>query len=174
MRKYIISALLLCATVIAAQGQQKGHFILGGGPEYIFGKEDVPSTLMYSLEAGISYNILESLRLSGSLGGFRSVMSFYKEGRQAQTGNGPMVKLGASYIFLPNGRYISPAASFGAGYRATIPPKEDVKTTDGFFLEAGMGADINIGGLRLNISVKAAMTQALNPAAGISLSVLLP
>lgn len=173
MKRYIISALLLCATVIAAQGQQKGHFILGGGPEYIFGNEGVPSTLMYSLEAGISYNILESLRLSGSLGGFRSVMSFYKEGRQAQTSNGPMVKLGASYIFLPNGRHISPAASFGAGYRATIPPDEDVKT-DGFFLEAGMGADINIGGLRLNISVKAAMTQALNPAAGISLSVLLP
>lgn len=173
MKRHIISALLLCATVIAAQGQQKGHFILGGGPEYIFGKEGGPSTLMYSLEAGISYNILESLRLSGSLGGFRNVMSFYKEGRQAQTGNGPMVKLGASYIFLPNGRYISPAASFGAGYRVTIPPEKDVKT-DGVFLEAGMGADINIGGLRLNISVKAAMTQALNPAAGISLSVLLP
>lgn len=173
MRKYIISALLLCTTVIAAQGQQKGHFILGGGPEYIFGKEGGPSTLMYSLEAGISYNILESLRLSGSLGGFRSVMSFHKEGRQAQTGNGPMVKLGASYIFRPNGRYISPAISVNAGYRATIPPEKDVKT-DGVFLEAGMGADINIGGLRLNISVKAAMTQALNPAAGISLSVLLP
>ena len=173
MKRHIISALLLCTTVIAAQGQQKGHFILGGGPEYIFGKEGGPSTLMYSLEAGISYNLLESLRLSGSLGGFRSVMSFHKEGRQAQTGNGPMVKLGASYIFLPNGRNISPTASFGAGYRATIPPEKDVKT-DGFFLEAGMGADINIGGLRLNISVKAAMTQALNPAAGISLSVLLP
>ena len=173
MKRHIISALLLCTTVIAAQGQQKGHFILGGGPEYIFGKEGGPSTLMYSLEAGISYNLLESLRLSGSLGGFRSVMSFHKEGRQAQTGNGPMVKLGASYIFRPNGRYISPAASVGAGYRVTIPPEKDVKT-DGFFLEAGMGADINIGGLRLNISVKAAMTQALNPAAGISLSVLLP
>lgn len=167
--KRTVLVLILCLVSLHVKCQQKGHFIIGGGPEYVFGKGtwSSPSIMMYSLEAGISYNLLESLRLSGSLGGFRSVMAT----------NGPMVKLGADYVFLPNSKYINPTISINAGYRIAMPPKEDERLEnrlEGFFLEAKTGADINIGGLKLNLSVKAALTQALRPAAGLSMHVLLP
>lgn len=167
--KRTVLVLILCLVSLHVKCQQKGHFIIGGGPEYVFGKGtwSSPSIMMYSLEAGISYNLLESLRLSGSLGGFRSVMAT----------NGPMVKLGADYVFLPNSKYINPTISISGGYRTAMPPKEDERREnklEGVFIEAAVGADITIGGLKLNLSAKAALTQALRPAAGLSIHVLLP
>lgn len=177
MKKHFL-ALLLCLVSFSAISQQKGHFILGGGTEIILGSGtgDSPSTLMYALEAGIAYNILESLRVTGTLGGFRSVMSFDNEGWQGESANGPMIRLGAQYLFLPEERKLRPLASLSAGYRLRIPPEADSpgRKVQGAFLTAEIGADLLLGGLRLGISVTGELTQSLRPAAGINLRVMLP
>ena len=177
--KRTILILILFLFSLQAKSQQKGHLILGGGPEFVWGQGtwNNPSLLLYSLEAGISYNLLESLRLSGSLGGFRSVTAFFKDGSQAETTNGPMIKIGAGYVFRPNNKYISPTISISGGYRTAMPPKEDERREnklEGVFIEAAVGADITIGGLKLNLAAKAALTQALRPAAGLSIHAFVP
>ena len=96
--------LLLSLSILSGQAlcQQKGHFLLEGGPSVIIGTgtKESPSTLFYALEAGISYDILESLRLTGTIGGFRSVMTITGNGWRADTSNGALFRLGAQYLFL--------------------------------------------------------------------------
>lgn len=180
MKKHILALFLCLLSMSTALCQQKGHFLLGGGTSVIFGSES-PSILMYSLEAGISYNILESLRLTGTLGGFRSVMSFGDDGWQPQTANGPLARIGADYLFLPEGSAFRPSASLSVGYRLRVPPGADSPgltgppvRADGAFLTAGIGADICVGGLCLSIALTGELTSTLHPAAGIKLMVLLP
>ena len=177
MKKHLLT-LLLCFLSTCALCQQRGHFLLGGNTSVIFGAgtTDNPSTLFYTLEAGISYDILERLRLCGTLGGFRSVMSFSNEGWMAETANGPMVRLGADYLFSMPWKHLRPSASLSAGYRLRIPPVADARASrpDGAFLQAAIGTDFLVGGLCLNLSLKGELTGQLNPAAGLSLTVFMP
>ena len=125
----------------------------------------------HTLEAGISYDLLEHLRLTGGFGGFRSVMTFYEGVKQYESANGPLLWLGADYLFLPEGKAIRPSASLNLGYRLAIPRASN--SAEGAFLHAALGADFHLGGLSLNLSLTAELTQALRPAAGISLRILI-
>lgn len=180
MRKHLLALALCLASMTSAFCQQKGHFILGGGTCVIFGTGS-PSVLMYSLEAGISYDILESLRLTGTLGGFRSVISFGDDGWQPQTANGPLARIGADYLFLQEDSTFRPSASLSVGYRLRVPPGADSPglagppvRADGAFLMAAVGTDVRIGSLCLSIALTGELTATLRPAAGIKLMVLLP
>lgn len=180
LMKKLLPALLLCLLSYTATCQQKGHFILDGGTSVIIGDKK-PSVLMYSLEAGISYDLLQRLRLKGSIGGFRNVMSFDRTGWIPETANGPLVRLGADYILLPEDKRFRPLASFSAGYRLRIPPEADSSAMegipvqpDGAFLCAALGADIRIENLTLGFSVTGELTHSLRPAAGVSIRILLP
>jgi hypothetical protein len=173
MKRYLLT-LFLCLLGVQAFCQQKGHFLLGGGTSCIFGDgtADNPSNLMYSLEAGISYDLLENLRLTGGIGGFRSVMTFYGGEKQYESANGPLIWLGADYLFLPEGKAIRPSASLSIGYRRAIPRASN--SADGAFLHTSIGTDFHLGGLSLNLSLTAELTQALHPSAGLGVKVLLP
>ena len=178
MKKHLLT-LLMCLVSLTGLCQQRGHFILGGGTSVIFGKGsyDSPSNLFYTLEAGITYDILEQLRLHGTLGGFRSVMSFTDRGWSPETANGTMARIGASYLFPLPWKHLRPSASLSAGYRLRVPPEADSSITtrpDGAFLQAGIGTEILLGGLLLDISLTAELTGQLRPAAGLKLAVLLP
>jgi hypothetical protein len=173
MKKYLLT-LFLCLISIESFCQQKGHFIVGGGASCIFGSgtaED-PSNLMYTLDAGISYDLFEQLRLTGGFGGFRSVMTFYGKYRQYESVNGPLVWIGADYLFLPEGKVIRPSATMSLGYRRAIPRASN--SAEGAFLHTTFGADFHLGGLSLNLSLTAELTQALRPSAGLGVKVLLP
>ena len=176
--KKLLSALFLC--LLTATGQQKGHFILGGGPSVIIGTQKA-SVLMYSLEAGISYNLLESLRLTASLGGFRSVMSFDRNEWTPESANGPMVSLGADYLFLRETKRFRPLVSLSTGYRLRIRPGNVSEGTavkpvraDGAFLTAALGGDLRIGGLCMGIALTGHLTGSFHPAAGMRLRIMLP
>ena len=173
MKRYLLT-LFLCLLGLQAFCQQKGHFLLGGSTSCIIGNgtaED-PSNLMYSLEAGISYDLWEHLRVTGGFGGFRSVMTFYEGIKQYESANGPLLWLGADYLFLPEGKAIRPSASMSLGYRLAIPRASN--SAEGAFLRTALGADFHLGGLSLNLSITAELTQALHPAAGLGVKVLLP
>ena len=178
MKKHLLT-LLMCLVSLTGLCQQRGHFILGGGTSVIFGKGsyDSPSNLFYTLEAGITYDLLEHLRLNGTLGGFRSVMSFTDRGWSPETANGAMARIGASYLFPLPSRHFQILTSLSAGYRLRIPPEADSPVTtrpDGAFLQAGIGTEILLGGLRLDLSLTGEITGQLRPAAGVKLAVLLP
>lgn len=177
--------LLLSLSILSGQAlcQQKGHFLLEGGPSVIIGSgtKESPSTLFYAIEAGISYDILESLRLTGTIGGFRSVMTITGNGWRADTSNGALFRLGAQYLFLKEERAVRPSVSLSAGYRLRIPPEAlspgqvpSPGRADGPFLSAGLGADLRIGGLRVGVALTAELTATLRPAAGLRLTALLP
>ena len=174
MKKHLLT-LFLCLMSVTALCQQKGHFILGGGTSVIFGKgsPESPSTLFYALEAGITYDLLENLRLIGTLGGYRSVMSWDTDGWQEETANGPMLRAGAEYLFPRSSPHIQFLASLSAGYRLRIPPNATPRA-EGAFLSAGLGTEFLLGGLRLDLSLTAELTWQFRPAAGVSLTVLLP
>lgn len=199
--KRTIVILLLALISLEAYCQQKGHFLLGGGTSVIFGTgaPDSRSSVFYTLEAGISYDILESLRITGALGGFRSVFSFSRNGWSPEYANGLMGTIGADYLFLPEGSAFRPSVSLSAGYRLRVPPEvippgqvPSPVRPDGPFFTAGLGADVRfgghgaagrigghgaasrIGGLRLGFSLTASLTAALRPAAGLRLTALLP
>lgn len=179
MKKTVL-ALLMCLMSFTALCQQRGHFILGGGAEVIFGDE-AAGALFYTLEAGIAYDILESLRVSGTLGGFRSVMSFSATSWWSETAGGPMLRVSAQYLFLPESSAFRPSASISAGYRLRVPPEAvplgqtaSPLRSDGPFLSAGLGADLRVGGLRLGLTLTGELTGTLRPAAGLRLSFLLP
>lgn len=171
--KRLAASLAVSLMCISAFCQQRGHFLLGGGTSCIIGSgsADNPSNLIYTLEAGISYDLLEHLRLTGGFGGFRSVMTFYEGVKQYESANGPLLWLGADYLFLPEGKAIRPSASLNLGYRLAIPRASN--SAEGAFLHAALGADFHLGGLSLNLSLTAELTQTLRPAAGISLRILI-
>lgn len=173
MKRYLLT-IILCLLGLQALCQQRGHFLLGGGTSCIFGNgtPDNPSNLLYTIEAGISYDLIEHLRLAGGFGGFRSVMTFYEEEKQYESANGPLLWLGADYIFLPEGKAIRPSASLNLGYRLAVPRASN--SAVGVFLRAALGADFHIGGLSINLALTAELTQALHPAAGLGVKVLLP
>ena len=91
--------------------------------------------------------------------------------KQYESANGPLLWLGADYLFLPEGKAIRPSASLNLGYRLAIPRASN--SAEGAFLHAALGADFHLGGLSLNLSLTAELTQALRPAAGISLRILI-
>ena len=174
MKKHLLT-LFLCLMSTCALCQQKGHFILGGGTSVIFGKgsPESPSTLFYALEAGITYDLLDQLRLCGALGGYRSVISWNTEGWEEETANGPMFRAGADYLFPHSSPHIQFLASLSAGYRLRIPPNAILKA-EGAFLSAGLGTEFLLGSLRLDLSFTGELTGHLRPAAGVKLSILLP
>ena len=183
MMKKLLLLLTLSAFSLPALCQQKGHFLLEGGTSVIFGAgtADSPSTLFYAIEGGISYDLLENLRLTGPIGGFRSVMTITGNGWRADTVNGPLLRIGAQYLFLPEERAFRPSASLSIGYRLRVPPEAlslgqapSPGRADGPFLTAGLGTDLRVGGLRLGIALTAELTATLRPAAGLRLSFLLP
>lgn len=174
MKKHLLT-LFLCLLSVTALCQQKGHFILGGGSSVIFGKgsPESPSTLFYALEAGITYDLLENLRLTGTLGGYRSLVSWNADGWLEETANGPMLRAGADYLFPLPSRHFQILTSLSAGYRLRIPPNATPRA-EGAFLAAGLGTEILLGGLRLDLSLTAELTGQLRPSAGLKLAVLLP
>ena len=208
-RSYCVITILLFILALAQSpvilSQEKnGHFVVGANTSYVFGGNEIdnPSNLMYSIEAGISYNLLETLRLTGGIGGFRSVMSFYNSGQRMENLNGPMAWIGAEYIFNPNGKGIKPVLALGLGYRLFVPSSMAdltypsfneglfdgdtmLKNTEnhiwkyipfntregltakimhqsgaeGIFLRCGIGTDIAIGNLSLNVSIIGELTE---------------
>ena len=170
-----IVAAALCLISVLAQGQQKGHFLIGGETAWIFGNntQERPSILMYSLGAGISYNINSSFRANGGLGGFRNVLSKYNGRFQPETGNGPMLWIGADYL-VPARKAVRPSVSLNAGYRRPVPRSGSSGRAYGAYLKAGIGADIQFGETLVNISLTGQLTQSLSFAAGINLQLMLP
>ena len=140
---------------------------------------------MYSLDAGLSYELPHGFSLMGGLGGFRSAVSFPGSGPRRESLSGPLLYGGAEYRFRDEGSTVRPVASLVAGYRLAIPmeseePLYDVDapdgvtdyryvplvktdgvrsgvtrqvTPDGPFLRAGIGTDIRIGEVILNVSL---------------------
>lgn len=174
----IVMMCLLVGTNVSAQ--QKGHFVIGAAPSFVFGDASTnnPHKMVYSLEAGISYDVLESLRVGGSFGGFKNAASYntmegWKEGRS----NGLNVKIGADYLLLDANKVFRPTLSLNLGYRFAIPKTNDNDSNNylrGAFVNAGVGSDINIGGACFNVSVIGELTQALHAAVGLSIRFLFP
>lgn len=117
-------ALIVCLSGShEATGQQRGHFLLGAGTSYVFGTEGSPSNLMYSLGAGLTYDLRERVRLTGALGGFRSAVSFPGTGPRRESVSGPLLYAGAEYLLgMPTGKCV-PVVSLGLGCRLAIPMK---------------------------------------------------
>ena len=175
--------------------QQKGHFAVSTSVETIIGGSaaDNPSNLMYSIEGGITYDILERLRLHGAFGGFRSLLSYYGSALREEPLMGPQVSVGADYLFGSWGRHVRPVGGLSLGFRYVIPSSGDeplyeqnpapgmtdnryipyVRTNDrtmdvesrirsgadGAFLRAGLGADILIGEVCLNVALTGELTE---------------
>ena len=170
-RLFILTAFIICLSAAAAQGEEKGRFILGGGPAFVLGsgKPDAPPILMYSLEAGISYAFTRHIRLTAGFGGFREVMSLHPYGWTGETANGPLVNLGADFILRPEDKRFRPTASLSTGYRIKIPPDKG----DSAFLSGRLGTDISLGNVRINVSITGEITHTLRGAAGIRVRVFL-
>lgn len=207
-KRYFSAVVLLSVISLAGENnvfsQERGHFIAGANTSYLFGggKADNPSNLMYSLEAGIAYDVHEHVRITGGFGGFRSVMSFYDQGRRMEILNGPMAWVGAEYVFNPIGKVFHPVISLGLGYRFFVPSSMEEPSypkfgqglfdgdvmlenteehiwkylpyvnreglnarntlqsgTEGVFLRGGIGTDIIMGNLCLNVSFFGELTE---------------
>ena len=100
-------------------------------------------------------------------------MSIYSTGWRKETANGPLVKIGADFLMGPSGKILRPSASIGAGYRLSVP-KDAGNRSEGALLWAGLGTDIKIWGLGINISISGELTQSLKGAVGVTLRGTLP
>lgn len=119
----VAAGLLGLALCHEADGQKRGHFLLGAGTSYVFGSEGSPSNLMYSLGAGLSYDLTGRVRLTGAFGGYRSAVSFVGTAPRREPVSGPLLYGGADYLLgMPGGGCI-PVVSLGAGYRLALPTK---------------------------------------------------
>lgn len=123
----VIFTLLTIVGSLEAGAQKKGHFYLGGATSFIFSNNDSnsPSSLIYSIEAGLSFNFFHKFSLLGGLGGFRSVVSFPETGPRCESISGPLLYSGAAYCFGEKGKTFRPIASLVAGYRIAIPMERE-------------------------------------------------